>query len=347
MGPTRDRIVVAGESLVDVITSATGEVREVPGGGPYNTARTIARLGQPVAFLGCVSRDERGERLVQELTADGVDLSLVVRTEAPTTVAHATLDAQGAASYRFEIDGTAAPALERDAAIRSLDPRPAAIHVGTLGLVFQPSADSLEELVARAPDGTLVMLDPNARPSAIGDLRGWRERLRRIARRADVIRASTDDLAVLGAGQDATGLAHELAAEDAVVLLSDGPRPVRVIAPGADVLEVPVPVLPVVDTVGAGDAFGGGFLAAWVAHGWPRDMLRDPDRLRVAAGWGVTVAAITCSRAGADPPRLSELGRSFVDQAMALRPMREVARASADSPSSRSTPDASMGGENR
>lgn len=302
------RIVVGGECLVDVITDATGSVREVPGGGPYNTARTIARLGGHAAFLGCVSRDRLGERLMAEMAADEVDLSLVVRTDAPTTIAHATLDANGAASYRFDIVGTAAPALGIDAALRALGPPPVAIHVGTLGLVFEPSGTSLETLVGAAPEHTVVMLDPNARPSAIPDIDAWRARIHRLAARADVIRASIDDLAVLHPGGDALEAAQGLALGGAVVLVSDGARPVRVLRPGAEPFELPVPALPVVDTVGAGDAFGGGFLAALVGGDDPRSALADRDALASAVRSGITVAAITCGRPGADPPRLSELG---------------------------------------
>jgi fructokinase len=310
MTRTTGHIVVAGECLVDVITSASGEIREVPGGGPYNTARTIARLEQPVAFLGCISRDRLGQRLMGELAADGVDLSLVVRSDAPTTIAHATLDASGAASYRFEIEGTAAPALDTAHALRALDPVPAAIHVGTLGLVFEPSGSSLERLVESASADTLVMLDPNARPSAIPDLREWRTRIRRIGRRADVIRVSIEDLEVIGPDGDPMATARDLTTGGAVVLVSDGPRAVRVLVPGAEPFESPVPRLPVVDTVGAGDAFGGGFLAAWIGEGRPIHALRDVDALSAAVRSGITIAALTCGRHGAEPPRLSELGPS-------------------------------------
>ncbi|MFN8519665.1 MAG: PfkB family carbohydrate kinase [Chloroflexota bacterium] len=301
------RVVVGGECLVDVITEPTGVVREVPGGGPYNTSRTIARLGGRVSFLGCVSRDRLGERLAGALAADGVDLSLVVRTDAPTTIAHATLDASGAASYRFDIEGTAAPMISTAHALDALDPTPSAIHVGTLGLVFEPSGTSLEALVRAASSETLVMLDPNARPSAIPDLAAWRARMGRLAARADIIRASADDLAVLRPGEP-LDVARGLAAGGSVVLLSDGPRPVRVLAPGIEPLELPVPSLPVVDTVGAGDAFGGGFLAWWVQHRLSRDALADRGLLAEATTFALQVAAVTCGRAGADPPRLSELG---------------------------------------
>lgn len=302
-----DRIVVAGECLVDVITSVSGEVREVPGGGPYNTARAIARLGCAAAFLGCVSRDRLGERLMTELASDGVDLSLVVRTDAPTTMAHASLDAGGAATYRFEVEGTAAPSLDAEAAVRALDPAPLAIHVGTLGLVFEPVGSSLEALVEAAPAGTLVMLDPNARPSAIPDADLWRARIRRLAARADVIRASVDDLIALAPDVDALDVASELATGATVVLLTDGGRPARVLHEGAVVIELPVPDGPIVDTVGAGDSFAGGFLAWWVRHGLGREGLVDRDHLRDATNFALRVAAITCARPGADPPHLAEL----------------------------------------
>lgn len=302
-----DRIVVGGECLVDVITGPAGEVREVPGGGPYNTARTIARLEGHVAFLGCVSRDHRGERLIDGLAIDGVDLSLVVRSDTPTTIAHAILDEDGAATYRFDIEGTAAPALDTADALRALDPAPSAIHVGTLGLVFEPIASSLERLVAAAPPETLVMVDPNARPSAIPDLVAWRARIRRLAARADVIRASVEDLGVLAPDTQPLDAAGELA-RHAIVLLTDGGRPVRVVTSWADPIELSVPAGPVIDTVGAGDAFGGGFLAWWVGHGLDRAALEDPGHLRDAATFALRVAAATCAKAGATPPHLSELG---------------------------------------
>jgi len=302
------RVVVGGDSLVDRIRSADGTTRDVGGGGQYNAARAIGRLGVPVAFLGCLSRDALGEGLLRGLIADGVATDLVTRTDAPTTIAHATIDERGTASYRFDIEGTAAPALERAAALRALEPAPVAVHVGTLGLVFQPVADSLEALVAAAPDGTLVMLDPNARPSTITQPGVWRARIRRLARRADVIRASVDDLAFLDDTREPDVVARDLAEQGALVLLTDGGRPVRVVTADAQVVELPLQPGPVVDTVGAGDSFGGAFLAWWLDRGLDRTALRDPELTGRATRVARAAAAITCSRAGADPPTRAELG---------------------------------------
>ena len=130
---------------------SSGDLRAALGGGPYNTARTIGRLGGQVAFLGSISRDHFGERLALGLTDDGVDLADTVRTESPTTLALAELDGTGTARYRFYVDGTAAPGVSGEAAMRALEQHPWALHVGTLGLVFEPIGTSIESLVGRLP----------------------------------------------------------------------------------------------------------------------------------------------------------------------------------------------------
>jgi fructokinase len=174
--------------------------------------------------------------------------------------------------------------------------------------VFEPVGSSLEALAAATPPGTLVMLDPNARPSATPDADAWRARIRRIARRADIVRASTDDLAFLDPGRAPLDAATVLLADGAgLVIVTDGAGPTRVLGPGADPLVVPVPLGLVVDTVGAGDAFGGGFLAWWVERGLGRTELADAALVLEATRFASRVAALTCARAGADPPRRSEV----------------------------------------
>ena len=106
-------IVVAGEALIDVVAGPGGELTGHPGGGPYNVARSIGRLEQPVAYLGRLSSDGFGMRLRSELEADGVGIETVVATEAPTTLALVELDGSGHAAYRFYAAGTSAPALSR------------------------------------------------------------------------------------------------------------------------------------------------------------------------------------------------------------------------------------------
>jgi fructokinase len=302
-------IVVAGEALVDVVPGSGDELAGHLGGGPYNVARTIGRLGQPVTFLGRLSSDGFGRRLLRELELDGVGTDTVAATDAPTTLALVEFDAAGHAAYRFYADGTSAPGLTLEAATAMLPGRLEALCVGTLGLVFEPIAATLEQLAARAGEDTLVAVDPNIRPAAIGDPRAYRERLAHILRRADVLKASDDDLDWLRPGRPPADAARELLGRSgAVALVTLGAEGALVVS-GADVVAVEAPREDVVDTIGAGDAFMGAFLADWRARGHGRAELDRRGELAEATRFACRVAAITCSRAGADPPRWSELDR--------------------------------------
>lgn len=301
-------IVVAGESLVDLMVDETGRVVSSLGGGPYNTARTVGRLGGHVAFLGAISRDRFGELLLRGLADDGVVTDLVVRTDAPTTLALAELE-HGIARYRFHVQGTAAPELSGSAVSRAIDAAPWALHVGTLGLVFEPIGTNLEALVAAMPADTWLMLDPNARPSATPVLDAWRARIDRFVARAAVIRVTTDDLEVLRPGIPPLEVASDMLSRGPrVVLLTDGPRAVHILRRGYPLTTLPVPPVEVVDTVGSGDAFGGAFLAWWQMHHLGIAELDDGVLIRRATEAAIRVASITCTRTGAEPPTLDQMG---------------------------------------
>jgi fructokinase len=300
-------IVVAGEALIDLIVHPDGRLAAIPGGGPFNTARTIGRLGVELAFLGRLSTDRFGGVLSAALASDGVDLRWVTLTEAPTTLAVAELDVAGAASYRFHLAETSAPGLTLEDTLAVLRSEPSALHVGTLGLVVDPMASALAAAVGRTDPSTLVMVDPNCRPSVIPDRDAYLARLRGILARADVVKVSADDLSYITPEAPPLEAARALLGDGAgVVLLTDGPHPATVLTDGF-AFEVPVPRTEVVDTVGSGDAFGGAFLARWVERGWGRAELADLAALREAVTLAIEVAVVTCQRAGADPPRRAEL----------------------------------------
>jgi fructokinase len=300
-------IVVAGESLIDLIVGADGRVEAIPGGGPYNVARTLGRLGQAVAFLGRMSTDRFGSVLRAGLAAEDVDLGLVPMTDAPTLLAVAELDAGGAATYHFYAAGTAAPGLAAADVPDGLPASTTALHVGTLGLVFEPMAATIEALVASARSDVLVVVDPNCRPTAIADPVAYRARLERVLGRVDIVKASLDDLAWLNPGTAPVDAARRLAGYGpAAVLVTDGARPVRLVTATGD-MELAVPAVRVVDTVGAGDAFGAGFLAAWTTAGRGRADLGDQAALVAATRFAIEVGALTTTRAGAEPPTIAEL----------------------------------------
>jgi fructokinase len=300
-------IVVAGEALVDVVLDRSGGLIGHPGGGPYNVARTLGRLAQPVVYLGRISTDRFGERLRSELQDDGVRLDAVVATADPTTLALAETDGRGSATYRFYTAGTSTPGLTPEDALAALPQRVATLHVGTLGLVLEPIAQALEAVVRRASDDTLVALDPNCRPAIITDPPTYRERLARILRRTDLLKASEDDLAWLAPDEDPCAAAQALLRQGPTVgVVTRGALGAVVVTP-SEMITVPATPADVVDTIGAGDAFGGGFLAWWHQRGLGRADLSDLDAVVEATRFAGLVAARTCERAGAVPPRASEL----------------------------------------
>lgn len=298
--------MVAGEALIDLVLDDAGELSPHPGGGPFNAARAIGRLEQPVRYLGRLSSDRFGALLRSELLTDGVNLDAVAATDDPTTLALAELDADGGATYRFYVEGTSAPGLTPADTDTVLDDA-AVLYVGTLGLVLEPMAATLEALAGAAPGDVLVALDPNCRPAVIDDPTGYRARLSRMLARTDLVKASEDDLAWLAP--------DSAPAEAARALLAQGPRVALVtrggagalVVTGQDVVEVPAPSVEVVDTIGAGDAFGGAFLASWQRRGLTRGELADVEAVVEGVRFACLVAALTCTRAGASPPRLAEL----------------------------------------
>jgi len=300
-------IVVAGEALVDLILGPDGGLTAIPGGGPYNTARTIARLGQRVTFLGRISTDRFGRDLRADLARDGVAADGVIETDDPTTLAVVELDEHGVAGYHFYVDGTSAAGLTDTDAVAVMAATGTALHVGTLGLVLEPVGTTIERLVEASDPGRLVMLDPNCRRSATPDPAAFRARIERIACRADVVKVSEDDLRFLAPDDGPERMIERLLELGVrVVLRTHGGDDVE-IRTRSGRATVAVPAVDVVDTVGAGDAFGGGFLASWTGAGRGRDDLASMELICDSVQVAVRVAALSCARPGADPPTLAEL----------------------------------------
>ena len=307
-------ITVTGEAVIDLIVDGQDQLRPSPGGGAFNTARAIARLGQPAAFLGLLSSDRFGRELADKLDADGVKLLVETEAAEPTTLAVLDIDQAGVARYRFYLDGTSAAALSR----ASLPACATALHIGSLALHMEPIATTIEQLVRDLPDDVLLMLDPNCRPSAIHDKTAYLARLARLMPRVDIVRTSTEDLRyleasgpdLLGTGSgsgDGDGGGTGGGAGPAAVVVTDGAAAVHAYTAGGQVFSAKVPPVEVIDTVGAGDAFGGAFLAWWTRNGLTRADLCDPEPLAAATLAAVEAAAVTCTRRGAEPPWLSEL----------------------------------------
>lgn len=300
-------VVVCGEALIDVIRTHDGAARSTAGGGPFNTARGLARLGVPVAFLGRLSGDEWGRELARILAADGASLELTSTGPEPTTRAIAEIDREGRARYRFEVEGTSAPQLTRSDVPAHLPEGVTAVHAGSLGLVLEPMASTLLDLLDREHDRSVVMIDPNVRPGLMPDA-AYRRRLRRTMSRSTIVKASDKDLEWIYPGVAHVDAARALARDGvALAVVTLGRTGAFGVHRGVEVA-VAAPDVRVADTIGAGDAFGAALLAWLHDHGMVRRDLRlDRAQLQDALEYACMGAAVTCSRAGAEPPWKREM----------------------------------------
>ncbi len=239
------------------------------------------------------------------LAADGVDCTAVVHTDQPTTLALAYLDSARGATYHFYHAGTSVPGLTTQAALEALPDAVGALHVGTLGLILEPVATALEAVVETLADRTLIAVDPNCRPGMIDEPGVYRARLRRVLGRSHVVKVSADDLAWLDPGIPPVAAARALLdLGPTVVLLTCGADGAVVVGRSGET-RVAAPSIQVADTIGAGDAFTGAFLAWWRSRGLDRDGLADDALVARATEFAVLVAALTCQRPGASPPALN------------------------------------------
>ncbi|MBV7409120.1 carbohydrate kinase [Maritimibacter sp. DP1N21-5] len=299
-------ILCAGEALIDMLPRETtaGEPAFAPyaGGAVFNTAIALGRLGQPTGFLTGLSSDLFGKVLGDTLTAADVDARFAIRSDRPTTLAFVTLT-DGHATYAFYDENTAG----RMIAPEDLPPLPdtvSALFLGGISLAVEPCAAAYEALLEREGASRVTMIDPNIRPGFIRDEARFRARMDRMLAAADIVKISDEDLAWLG-----FDVAMLLANGPKVVCITEGAKGVTAHTTAGQV-HVAATRVTVVDTVGAGDTFNAGFLAGLSQDGLlTRSALAgiDPMALVPALDLGARAAAVTVSRAGANPPWQHEL----------------------------------------
>lgn len=292
------RAYVAGEALIDLINVGGSQSAHV-GGGPANTAKALARLGFSSVFVGGISSDEYGSLIETELLESGVDLSSVYRSALPTALARALIDENGVARYEFELEDTATFAFSASwLPTDSVD----VIHVGSVATLVQPGAKALFEWVSKAD--SVVVFDPNVRPSIEGDVSLYRAAVENWIAVSDVVKLSEDDLSWLYSESEPSVVQRWLESGVSLVVVTLGAAGLRAYGEGI-VLSVPGALVDLVDTVGAGDTIGAVLVEGVLKNGLTG--LLDESVLRSVLERAVTAAGITCSRAGANPPWKSEL----------------------------------------
>jgi fructokinase len=330
-GPRDDILSVLGELVVDLLpvpeagAGPEGTAPQYvarPGGNALNVAVAAARLGAPVRLLARLGTGPLAPNLRRHAELSGVDGDGFVEATEPVSLAVVGLGPDGSADYGFHVLGAADWQWTDEELARVLPEGTALLHVGSISSWTAPGCDAIARLVERLHDagGALISVDPNIRPmladGPVGETLGnnravVQQRLDRLVARADVVKVSAEDLAWLEPGVDDLDDAARRWSErgPALVLLTDGGAPLRIARPGHPVLHREIPRVTVVDTVGAGDSLAAGLLTGLREAGvLDRAALRslpDEQLLRLVDD-AALVAALNCTRVGADPPTRAE-----------------------------------------
>ena len=326
MTTTRQLITCLGEGLMDFLPiSESGETvgfRLAPGGSILNVAVGLARLGAPVAFAGKLADDFFGRRLRDYLRAEGVRTDFLAIAPGHTTLAFVTPEAAaGEPSFTFYGEGAADTLLAPEELPAALYDETALLHVGSISLLRGSTPQAVRAVAERLRGRAALSLDPNIRPGLVDDEPGYRALLDHFIARADVLKLSLADLAWLEPGAEREDplrvAARYVARGPALVALTLGAGGVVIASASGHALRQAAPRVAIADTVGAGDAFAAGLLSALAARGAvTRDALLalGEAELAEALRWASVVAALTCGRAGANPPTRRE-AQAWLEQA--------------------------------
>jgi fructokinase len=288
--------VVVGEALVDIVQPVDEEPTHAPGGSPMNVAVGLARLAVPTLLVTELGDDPYGIQVADHLRESGVELAEgSVRPGRRTSTATARLGHDRAATYDFDLTWD----LER----RQLPDEVSGLHVGSLGAVLAPGRAAVLDLIAQAAQaGAFVSYDPNVRPAFMPT---WDE-VAEVARFAQVVKLSDEDLALLRPETSTSQVAHDLLAAErtTLVVVTRGELGAMAFTDRTN-LEVVAPRTELVDTVGAGDSFMAALIAVLLEWGAPSAL--DGQQLRTLLDAAGLAAAVTCSRRGANPPTRREL----------------------------------------
>ncbi|MDF0603193.1 carbohydrate kinase [Psychromarinibacter sp. C21-152] len=305
-------ILCCGEALIDMLprTSEAGEDAFAPysGGAVFNTAIALGRLGAPSGFYCELAGDMFGEMLQDALADSRVSTDYAPIVDRPCTLAFVKL-VEGQATYAFYDEGTALRMMTPET-LPPLGDDVSALFFGGISLVGEPCGTAFEALATRAAGDRAIMIDPNIRTSFIADEAAYRGRVERMIALSDIVKVSDEDLRwIMGDGEPGALAREILRMGPKVVCITEGGKGARGITATGEV-QVAAPRVEVADTVGAGDTFNAGVLAALHEAGaLTKDALAALDNrvLRDALTLGVRSAAVTVSRAGANPPWRAEL----------------------------------------
>ncbi|MEI9418255.1 carbohydrate kinase family protein [Mesorhizobium sp. Cs1321R2N1] len=306
-------ILCCGEALIDMLprTTTEGEPAFAPyvGGAVFNTAIALGRLGAPAGFFSGLSSDLFGGQFRDALGASKVSSTYAHTSPRPTTLAFVRLN-NGQATYTFYDENTAGRMLTIED-LPQLGGEIEAMLFGAISLISEPAGSVYEEFMRREHEARVMMLDPNIRPNFIPDKAKHLRRIREMMAMADIVKLSDEDLHWFGeAGSHEDVVRNWLERGPKLIVVTHGSEGAVGYSKQHRVTVIPDPVK-VVDTVGAGDTFNAGILASLHEQGLLAKAAissLSEDAIRKALALGAKAAAVTVSRAGANPPWRHEIG---------------------------------------
>ncbi len=305
-------IVCCGEALIDFLPAQTLEgakaFQPFNGGSIYNVAIALGRLGHDVGYLGGLSEDFFGQMLVEGLKASNVDLSYVAMSARASMLAFVNLK-DGQPQYAFVDEGSAARMLSTEQ-IAKISDQVTTLHFGSISLINEPVASTLEQLAKINKDRCIISLDPNIRPTVVVDRETYLARLERMIALADIIKISDEDMDWIYPNADHKSYVRKwLEQGTALVIITRGSEGATAFT-NIHEIDQPVEKITVSDTVGAGDTFTAGLLSSLEQQGLlQREKLAhiSAKQWKQATKLAAHAAAITVSRAGANPPWRHEI----------------------------------------
>ena len=298
------QVWVAGEVLIDLISHANTS-QPIVGGGPANTAKALARVGVDTQFIDGISTDNYGLMIKDELLTSGIKLDYVKYSDKPTCLAKVSLDKKGSASYEFVIEGTATFDFSQRWLPNPAQLKPSLLYTGTLATIIEPGASELFTWAQSVAKSAPIVFDPNIRAAVMDDRKIYLSQVERWVAISSAVKVSQEDLSWLYPSLEIDQIVDNwLTLGALLVVVTFGDQGLAAYR-SSEKIKVDAIKVKVVDSVGAGDTVGAILVEAIVKDGLAS---LSGGRLEMMLKRAAKAAAITVSRAGANPPTSEEIG---------------------------------------
>ena len=278
---TQKRVIGIGETVLDILFKNDQPQKAVPGGSTFNSIVSLGRAGVPCTMLTDVGGDHVGDIICRFLIDNGVSAEYVCRHEtAKSHITLAFLDEHNDAQYLFY----------KDHASVSLDgklPQIGKDDVVLFGSFFaiNPAIRPVVVRLLRAAHeaGAWLYYDVNFRKNHIVDLPEVMPNIEENMSLANIVRGSMEDFDYMYGLQDGDAIYEQVSRLCQTLILTDGPRTIRVYTPdGCETY--PVQAIETVSTVGAGDNFNAGYIYAML-----QSLDDQASRVEMAQRWSQDV----------------------------------------------------------